>query len=166
MTSTRCVYSIASSSPERRSEFRCDASQRRDSIAKEAGKDHEDGASHLELPGPLKAQAIRPPRATLVPQQRALNRFRPDYPAYRDERPHQFLKGATPAARYRTSPRLNTGTLPPIEYPGPALLPSLVTGRVLPMFPVDCVTYLPGCTQRLECADGLAEEPCVHLESE
>src|SRR5439155_23692255 len=32
--------------------------------------------------------------------------------------PHQFLTGATPLSRYRTSPRLYTGTLPPIEYPG------------------------------------------------
>ena len=37
---------------------------------------------------------------------------------YNDERPHQYLKGATPASRYRTSPRLYSGTLPPIEYPG------------------------------------------------
>ena len=55
------------------------------------------------------------PRATLAPQQRAFNRFRAEY---NDERPHQFLKGATPSSRYRTSPRPYTGTLPPIEYPG------------------------------------------------
>ena len=55
------------------------------------------------------------PAPTLAPQQRAFNRFRAEY---NDERPHQFLEGATPASRYRTSPRLYTGTLPPIEYPG------------------------------------------------
>ena len=34
--------------------------------------------------------------ATSLPQQRAFNRFRAEY---NDERPHQFLKGATPASR-------------------------------------------------------------------
>ena len=63
----------------------------------------------------LKAEAIRPPRATLVPQQRAFNRFRAEY---KHERPHQFLEGATPASQFSASPRPYTGTLPPIEYPG------------------------------------------------
>ena len=63
----------------------------------------------------LKAEAIRPPRATLAPQQRALNRFRIEY---NDERAHQFLQGAAPGSQYRTSSRLYTGTLPAMEYPG------------------------------------------------
>ncbi len=67
----------------------------------------------------LKAEAIRPPRAMLAPQQRAFNRFRAEY---NHERPHQFLKGATPASRYRRSPRPYTGALPPIEYPGHFIL--------------------------------------------
>src|SRR5947208_2435175 len=75
----------------------------------------QENGAHERMHNTLKAEAIRPPRATLAPQQRAFNRFRAEY---NDERPHQFLKGATPASRYRTSPRLYTGTLPPIEYPG------------------------------------------------
>src|SRR5882762_7926184 len=75
----------------------------------------QDNGAHERMHKTLKAEAIRPPRATLAPQQRAFNRFRAEY---NDERPHQFLKGATPASRYRTSPRLYSGTLPPIEYPG------------------------------------------------
>ena len=75
----------------------------------------QDNGAHERMHKTLKAEAIRPPRATLAPQQRAFNRFRAEY---NHERPHQFLDGATPASRYRTSPRPYTGTLPPIEYPG------------------------------------------------
>jgi putative transposase len=75
----------------------------------------QENGAHERMHKTLKAEAIRPPRATLAPQQRAFNRFRAEY---NDERPHQFLEGATPASRYQTSPRLYTGTLPPIEYPG------------------------------------------------
>ena len=74
----------------------------------------------------LKRGAIRPPRANLATQQRAFNRFRQEY---NDERPHQFLKGRTPGALYRPSPRAYTGTLPVLEYPGSRLhsiLPRLV----------------------------------------
>jgi len=75
----------------------------------------QDNGAHERMHKTLKAEAIRPPRATLAPQQRAFNRFRAEYNL---ERPHQFLDGATPASHYRTSPRRYTGTLPPIEYPG------------------------------------------------
>src|SRR2546422_7698593 len=75
----------------------------------------QENGAHERMHKTLKAEAIRPPRATLAPQQRAFNRFRVEY---NDERPHQFLEGATPASRYRASPRPYTGTLPPIEYPG------------------------------------------------
>jgi hypothetical protein len=75
----------------------------------------QDNGAHERMHKTLKAETIRPPRAALAPQQRAFNRFRTEY---NDERPHQFLDGDTPAARYRTSPRLYTGALPPIEYPG------------------------------------------------
>jgi putative transposase len=75
----------------------------------------QENGAHERMHKTLKAEAIRPPRATLAPQQRAFNRFRVEY---NHERPHQFLEGATPASRYRPSPRRYTGTLPPIEYPG------------------------------------------------
>ena len=62
-----------------------------------------------------KREAIRPPRQTLATQQRAFDRFRG---VYNTERPHQALGGATPASRYRPSPRPYPDPLPPIEYPG------------------------------------------------
>ena len=70
--------------------------------------------AHERMHKTLKRGAIRPPRATLAAQQRAFNRFRQEY---NDERPHQFLRGRTPSALYRPSPRAYTGTLPALEYP-------------------------------------------------
>ena len=75
--------------------------------------------AHERMHKTLKQGAIRPPRATLVVQQRAFNRFRQEY---NDERPHQFLRGRTPGALYRPSPRMYTGTLPVLEYPGHCLV--------------------------------------------
>ena len=51
--------------------------------------------AHERMHKTLKAEAIRPPRATLVAQQRAFNRLRNEY---NDERPHEFLRGPTPAS--------------------------------------------------------------------
>jgi len=50
----------------------------------------------------LKGEAIRPPRANLPTQQRAFTAFRRLYNA---ERPHEALRGRTPASLYRPSPR-------------------------------------------------------------
>ena len=50
----------------------------------------QENGAHERMHKTLKAEAIRPPRATLAPQQRAFNRFRAEY---NDERPHQFLDG-------------------------------------------------------------------------
>jgi putative transposase len=58
---------------------------------------------------------VHAPRQTLAAQQRAFDRFRR---LYNTERPHQALGGATPASRYRPSPRPYPDPLPPIEYPG------------------------------------------------
>ncbi len=71
--------------------------------------------AHERMHKTLKGEAIRPPRATLAAQQRKFNRFRHEY---NEERPHQTLRGRTPASLYRPSPRAYTGSLPPIEYPG------------------------------------------------
>ncbi len=64
-------------------------------------------------------EAIRPPRANLLSQQRAFTAFRR---LYNEERPHEFLEGATPASRYQSSARPYSGVLPPIEYPGHVLV--------------------------------------------
>jgi transposase InsO family protein len=78
------------------------------------GQPQQNGA-HERMHKTLKAEAIRPPRATLVAQQRAFNRFRTEY---NEERPHEYLSGATPASRYQPSSRSYDARLPPIEYPG------------------------------------------------
>lgn len=78
------------------------------------GRPQQNGA-HERMHKTLKADAIRPPRATLLAQQRAFNDFRQEY---NEERPHQHLRGQTPAALYRPSPRAYDAPLPPIDYPG------------------------------------------------
>jgi putative transposase len=78
------------------------------------GQPQQNGA-HERMHKTLKADAIRPPRATLIAQQRAFNDFRRQY---NEERPHQHLGGRTPAAFYRPSPRPYDPRLLPIEYPG------------------------------------------------
>jgi putative transposase len=78
------------------------------------GQPQQNGA-HERMHKTLKADAIRPPRATLIAQQRAFNHFRREY---NEERPHQHLRGRTPASCYRPSPRAYDARLLPIEYPG------------------------------------------------
>ena len=78
------------------------------------GQPQQNGA-HERMHKTLKADAIRPPRATCLAQQRAFNHFRQQY---NEERPHQHLRGHTPASRYRPSLRSYDARLPPIEYPG------------------------------------------------
>ncbi len=71
--------------------------------------------AHERMHRTLKAATARPPQGHVVAQQRSFNRFRI---VSNEERPHQFLAGATPASLSRPSPRQYTGGLPPIEYPG------------------------------------------------
>ena len=75
---------------------------------------HQNGA-HERMHRTLKSEAIRPPRSALDTQQRAFNAFRREY---NDDRPHEALDERTPASLYRPSPRVYTGGLPPVEYPG------------------------------------------------
>jgi transposase InsO family protein len=71
--------------------------------------------AHERMHKPLKGDAIRPPRSTLVTQQRAFTAFRR---LYNDERPHEALQDRPPATLYRPSPRAYSGALPPVDYPG------------------------------------------------
>jgi transposase InsO family protein len=75
--------------------------------------------AHERMHKTLKAEAIRPPRASLAAQQRAFNSFRT---VYNEERPHERLAGRTPASVYRPSPRPYPEKLPPLEYPGHLLV--------------------------------------------
>lgn len=75
----------------------------------------QENGAHERMHRTLKANAIRPPRGNLAAQQRAFNAFRQEY---NEERPHEYLKGKTPASQYRPSPRPFPERLPPIEYPG------------------------------------------------
>ena len=62
----------------------------------------------------LKGEAIRPPRSTLVTQQRAFNAFRH---LYNDERPHEALGQRPPAQHYTPSARPFPSRLPELTYP-------------------------------------------------
>jgi transposase InsO family protein len=62
----------------------------------------------------LKAETARPPRSSFTAQQRAFDAFRREY---NDERPHEALGNATPATRYRPSPKPFPAKLPELEYP-------------------------------------------------
>jgi putative transposase len=78
------------------------------------GKPQQNGA-HERMHKTLKAEAIRPPRATLTAQQRAFNRFRTEY---NEERPHEYLRrGDARVSLSAVVPRVRR-PLPPIEYPG------------------------------------------------
>lgn len=63
----------------------------------------------------LKAEATKPPAATAAAQQRVFDRFRRGYD---EERPHEALADATPAAHYTASPRPYPRRLLDPGYPG------------------------------------------------
>jgi putative transposase len=63
----------------------------------------------------LKAEATKPPKATLRAQQRRFDVFRHEY---NEERPHEALGNATPAERSASSPRPYPARPAEPEYPG------------------------------------------------
>lgn len=70
---------------------------------------------HERLHRTLKAATATPPKANLSAQQRAFNRFRPEY---NEDRPHRTLgQGQCPADLYRPSPRAYPSRLPEVVYP-------------------------------------------------
>ena len=71
--------------------------------------------SHERFHRDLKAQTTRPPARTLRGQQQRFDAFLREY---NEERPHEALRNAVPASRYRPSPRPLPRHLPPLEYPG------------------------------------------------
>ena len=71
--------------------------------------------SHERFHRDLKAQTTRPPARTFRGQQQRFDAFIREY---NEERPHEALRDAVPASRYRPSPRPLPRQLPPLEYPG------------------------------------------------
>lgn len=80
---------------------------------------------HERMHRTLKQEACRPPRTHCVAQQRAFNTFRTEF---NEERPHAALGNHTPASWYHESPRVYTGTLPALEYPGHFVVKKITTG--------------------------------------
>ena len=74
----------------------------------------EQNGQHERMHRTLKAEATRPPSATLIQQQQRFERFRQEY---NEERPHESLNQATPASRYTKSARFFPSSLPHLEYP-------------------------------------------------
>ena len=79
----------------------------------EPGKPQQNG-SHERMHRTLEQDTARPPAATAVKQQRRFDDFQK---TFNEERPHQALDGATPADRYRPSPREFPERIEPWEYP-------------------------------------------------
>ena len=69
---------------------------------------------HERMHRTLKAEATRPPRRNLKKQQLEFNRFQKEF---NHDRPHDALRGRTPASQYQPSSRVFTGRIPPYEYP-------------------------------------------------
>lgn len=69
---------------------------------------------HERMHRTLKAETASPPKATMRAQQRAFDRFRPEY---NEQRPHQNLGGQRPSDCYEASPRPYPSRLPAIDYP-------------------------------------------------
>jgi putative transposase len=74
----------------------------------------EQNGAHERFHRTLKAETGKPPAGNCNAQQRRFNRFRA---IYNDERPHEALDQATPASRYRRSPRRYPAYVPEPEYP-------------------------------------------------
>jgi transposase InsO family protein len=79
----------------------------------EPGRPQQNGR-HERMHRTLKAEAMRPPRASLSAQQRAFDAFRDEY---NNDRPHEALGQTPPAEHYRASTRPYPSRLPELSYP-------------------------------------------------
>lgn len=70
---------------------------------------------HERMHRTMKAEATKPPRSSIVTQQREFDRFRKEF---NNIRPHESLGGKTPSVFYKPSPRKYSGKIEPYEYPG------------------------------------------------
>jgi transposase InsO family protein len=69
---------------------------------------------HERMHRTLKRDSVSPPRASLLAQQRAFDRFRTEY---NEERPHHALGMITPAELYASSPRAYPSRVREVQYP-------------------------------------------------
>lgn len=79
----------------------------------EPGKPQQNGR-HERMHRTLKAEATRPPAASLPAQQRKFDVFRREF---NQVRPHEALDQQTPASPYRPSSREMPNKLPPLVHP-------------------------------------------------
>jgi putative transposase len=79
----------------------------------EPGRPQQNGR-HERMHRTLKAEATRPPSASLRSQQPRFDRFRREF---NDERPHEALEQRTPSTLYEPSRRAMPSRLPALEYP-------------------------------------------------
>jgi putative transposase len=79
---------------------------------------------HERMHRTLKADATRPPSASPGRQEQ---RFVQWAHTFNERRPHEALRGATPASQYAPSPRTLPRRLPPFEYPLSAELRRVTT---------------------------------------
>jgi transposase InsO family protein len=84
----------------------------------EPGKPEQNGR-HERFHRTLKEATINPPRQTLAEQQRAFDRFKPEY---NTERPHEAHGQKTPASIYQRSSREYPDKLPIIKYPDDSIV--------------------------------------------
>lgn len=69
---------------------------------------------HERMHWTLKQETALPPRSSLLTQQRAFDAFKKEF---NNDRPHEALKGATPASLYKPSKRRFPRQLPEVGYP-------------------------------------------------
>lgn len=69
---------------------------------------------HERMHRTMKAEATKPPRSSIITQQREFNRFRKEF---NQDRPHEALGGKTPGSLYKPSRRVYNGKVEPYDYP-------------------------------------------------
>ena len=91
------------------------------------GSPQQNGA-HERMHRTLKQDTILPPKRNMRAQQRRFDEWRH---RFNNERPHQYLEGATPSSRWKPSPRPFPTKLRGPEYPGEYLPRHVSTAGVI-----------------------------------
>jgi transposase InsO family protein len=88
----------------------------------------EQNGRHERMHRTLKQETLRPPAASLRPQQLRFDKFRQEF---NEERPHEALGNALPLMRYAPSSRPYCSRLRPLEYPAQFLTRKVAaSGRI------------------------------------